>query len=114
VAAEHARVTGPTSFARISLAPSPRQVPMLLPLLADRELREMTRRAIVAVGPPAVPFLRAALADPELPRNVRLHLPRTLSRFALPEVPGLFLDRLEQETDGAVRFKLLRGLGRLR
>jgi len=87
---------------------------MLLPLLADRELREMTRRAIVAVGPPAVPFLRAALADPELPRNVRLHLPRTLSRFALPEVPGLFLDRLEQEPDGAVRFKLLRGLGRLR
>jgi AAA family ATP:ADP antiporter len=103
-----------TSLENVDLAPTPEQIPSLLPMLAQRELREIVRRAITAAGSAAVPALAAALGDPALPRAVRLHLPRTLARIASPEVPGILLDRLEQETDGAIRFKLLRGLGRLR
>ncbi|MFW5924781.1 MAG: HEAT repeat domain-containing protein [Myxococcota bacterium] len=91
-----------------------RFLPHLLPMLAHGRLRTASRDAFLAVGPPALSFLEAALADESLPRKVRRHIPRTLIRFEPTWAASILLSRLEEESDGAVRYKILRGLGRLR
>lgn len=88
-------------------------MPALLPLLAPHEVREAARSALVSFGPPALAFLDQALADETLPHEIRRHLPRTMSRFPAEEAAPLLLRRLVTEDDGMVRFKILRGLGRL-
>lgn len=88
-------------------------MPALLPLLAPHEVREAARSALVSFGPPALEFLDRALADETLPHDIRRHLPRTMSRFPAEEASPLLLRRLVTEDDGMVRFKILRGLGRL-
>ncbi len=94
--------------------PDPRYLPYLLPCLGRGALRSTARDAIVAIGPAALEYLDAAMNDNTLPRRVRLHLPRTISRFETPEAAKILLRHLEEERDGTVRFKILRGLGRLR
>jgi HEAT repeat protein len=83
-------------------------------LLASRHARAVARDALVAIGEPALDALAAALQNPELPRELRAHLPRSISRFASPRAADIMLDRLEQDRDGWVRFKLIRGLAQLR
>ena len=58
-------------------------------------------------------FLAEALADETLPHELRRHLPRTISRFPAAEAAPALLGRLLDEPDGMVRYKILRGLGRL-
>jgi AAA family ATP:ADP antiporter len=82
--------------------------------VADREVRGPARDALVAYGAPALAALREAMADPSLPRRLRGHLPRTVSRFVAPEAARLLLERLDVEPDGWVRYKILRGLRPLR
>lgn len=94
--------------------PDARYLPNLVPWLAKGSLRPATRRAILALGTPALDYLDAAMRDGRLARQVRRHIPRTISRFASAEAANLLLDHLEIERDGAVRFKILRGLGRMR
>lgn len=88
-------------------------LPALLPLLHPHEVREAARSALVSLGPPALALLDRALADDRLPHEIRRHLPRTISRFPAEEAAPLLLARLLAEPDGMVRFKILRGLGRL-
>ena len=88
-------------------------MPALLPLLSPHEVREAARSALVSLGPPALEFLDHALADETLPHEIRRHLPRTISRFPAEDAAPLLLQRLVTEKDGMVRFKILRGLGRL-
>lgn len=92
-------------------------VDALIAQLEDGVVRPAARRALVALGREALEVLDAQLArrgDAELPRRIRRHLPRTISRFpARWAVPAL-MRHLADEQDGAVRYKLLRGLGRLR
>ena len=85
----------------------------LLPMLSPHEVREAARSALVSFGPPALEFLDQALADETLPHEIRRHLPRTISRFPAEDAAPLLLRRLVSEKDGMVRFKILRGLGRL-
>ncbi len=92
---------------------SARFLPALLPMLAQREVRNAARAALLAHGAPALAFLDEALGDYALPQELRRHLPRTISLFA-PEAAPVLLKRLLPEPDGMVRFKILRGLGRLR
>lgn len=97
----------------IAAAPDPAFVPLLLPMLVDRRARPDARAALVAIGSPALLALERALADPATPRLQRLHIPRTLSRFASQAAVDVLCRRLEREPDRAVGYKILRGLGRM-
>ncbi|HUG55341.1 MAG TPA: HEAT repeat domain-containing protein, partial [Vicinamibacteria bacterium] len=91
----------------------PSFVPALLPMLATSRLRPVARAALVAFGPPALQALDEALRDEHLPVEVRSHVPRTISKFPAEQAAPLLLHQLVHEDDGVVRYKILRGLGRL-
>jgi ATP/ADP translocase/uncharacterized protein YoaH (UPF0181 family) len=92
---------------------SERFLPALLHLLVPHEVRSAARAAVLAIGPSALDFLEEALADDTLPHELRRHLPRTISLFAPANAAAVLLRRMLAETDGMVRFKILRGLGRI-
>jgi hypothetical protein len=85
----------------------------LLTMLSQHELRAAARAAIREL-PDALTALEDAMANPEVPRDVRVHLPRTITMFEPDAAARVLLPRLLVETDGAVRFKVLRSLVRLR
>lgn len=91
----------------------PRFVPLLIRRLAQRQGRAAAREALVQFGEPALDALVEALDDPATPPAVRLHLPRTISRFGTQRAADLLTDHLAADLDGAVRYKILRGLGSL-
>lgn len=93
--------------------PDPRYLPFLLPLLGSSDVREATRRAMVAIGSPALEYLDEALGDPSTPRKVRRRIPHTIIRFDPTQAAPILLRHLKLETEGGVRFKILRALGRL-
>jgi ATP:ADP antiporter, AAA family len=91
----------------------PKFLPVLLPMLASRHARPAARAAFVEYGAAGLDFVRDALADETLPHELRRHLPRSISRFPAAEAAPILLGRLIDEPDGMVRYKILRGLGRL-
>jgi ATP:ADP antiporter, AAA family len=91
----------------------PRFVPLLLPRLGLREGRGAVREALVQLGGEALAALAAAFDDPATPERVRAHIPRTVSRFRSQAAADLLLDWLDSERPGGLRYKALRGLGRL-
>lgn len=97
----------------IAAAAHPSYVPLLLPMLRDRQVRPAARTALVAIGAPALAALDQALGDPALPRRLRIHLPRTVSRFRSQAAADVLARHLERELDSAVGYKILRGLGRM-
>jgi len=104
-----------TEVARAMTAiPDSKYLDHLMPMLADSRLRPEARKAILAVGPVALYFLDEALWDDSLPRRVRRHIPRSISRFEPAAAGEILLAHLSDEEDEVVRFKILRGLGRLR
>lgn len=94
--------------------PKATYVPTLLQLLASRDTRGEARSALAAIGDPALEALQQALADPSTPEEVRLHVPRTISRFPAEKAAPVLLQRLPVETHGTIRYKLLRALGAVR
>jgi HEAT repeat protein len=94
--------------------PSAAFVPRLTALLGERILREDVREALVAVGSPALDQLAATLADPSGPVLVRRHVAKAIAGFRSPEAGGYLVSALDRESDGLVRFSILRALGRLR
>ena len=92
---------------------SPRFLPALLPLTAQHDVRQAAREAFLGIGDEALAFLDQALGDQALPHEVRRHLPRTISLFEPRAAAAVLQRHLATETDGMVRFKLLRGLNRL-
>lgn len=94
--------------------PSMNYLPALMDLLTHHSTRPEARDAIVALGAPGLEALRTALSELSLPRSIRLHLPRTITRFHPQEASQVLLDHIGSEPDGAVRFKTLRGLEQLR
>ena len=91
----------------------PKFLPVLLPMLASRHVRPAARAALVEYGAAGLEFVRDALADETLPHELRRHLPRSISRFPAAQAAPILLGRLLAEPDGMVRYKILRGLGRL-
>lgn len=89
-------------------------IPALIRMLDSRGARNIARDALAAIGEPALRALRQAIADPELPRQLRAHLPRSVARFDTPEAADILLEQLETERDGWIRFKVIRGLGFVR
>jgi AAA family ATP:ADP antiporter len=107
------RATQREAVAAMGAARDGRYSGVLIRLLAARELRSAARDGLIALGAPALAELRDALADPSLPRGVRVHLPRTISRFASQQAAGMLLEHLAAEPSGLVRYKILRALGRM-
>jgi len=93
--------------------PAERFLPALLPMLAQRSVRTPARAAFLAHGAAALKFLEQASSDHALPQEIRRHLPRTISPFPAEDAAPVLLRQLEAEPDGMVRFKILRGLGRI-
>jgi len=91
----------------------PRFVPILLPRLGLREGRAAVREALVRLGDVALEALARAFDDRETPERVRAHIPRTVSRFRSQPAADLLLDWLDSDRPGGLRYKALRGLGRV-
>jgi HEAT repeat protein len=92
---------------------SERALPTLLSMLQATATRAAARQALLAFGDPALGFLAESLVDTTLPQELRRHVPRTISLFPADQAAPILLGRLLEERDGMVRFKILRGLGRL-
>jgi len=92
---------------------SPRFLPVLLSMLGTREARRAARAAFLEHGSEALRFLDDALGDWKLPHEIRRHLPRTISRFPAAEAVVVLQRHLIEEPAGMVRFRIIRGLGRI-
>lgn len=92
---------------------SPTFLPVLVGMLNRHELRA-TARAAIAVIPGALELVDDVLGQGELARDVRVHLPRTLVAFEPKEAARRLVRHVMEEKDGAVRYKLIRSLVRLR
>jgi AAA family ATP:ADP antiporter len=92
---------------------SPSFLPRLLVMLGRREVRNETRVALLQYGDTALRMLDDALGDRSMPQHIRRHIPRTISRFAADRAVSVLQKHLLEESDGLVRFKLLRALGRI-
>jgi AAA family ATP:ADP antiporter len=97
----------------MAVQPNPEFLPPLIGMLANSDTRLQARAAILALGDEALPQLDSAMDDDSMPRRVRLHLPRTISKFADDQAAEILLRRLADELDTNVGYKILRGLGRL-
>lgn len=90
-----------------------RFVDPLISRLSRREGRTEVRRALVAFGNPALDALERTLYDRQTPPTLRLHIPRAISRFDNQRAGEILLTSMERHLAGALRYKSLRGLGRL-
>ncbi|MBI2895589.1 MAG: HEAT repeat domain-containing protein [Deltaproteobacteria bacterium] len=90
-----------------------RFVPVLIQRLAVRDGRGAVREALAALGEPALEALERAMRDPGTDRRVLVHLPRTISRFGTQWAADFLTEELRGQGSGLVRYKVLRGLGRL-
>lgn len=92
---------------------SPRFLPALVGMLNRHELRAAARAALVAI-PGALGALDHAMSSAAIPRDIRVHLPRTICLFDPKAAAAVLLRHLNDVPDGAVRFKVIRGLVKLR
>ena len=92
---------------------SPRFLPVLLGLLAEREVRGEARAALLGYGLEGLSFLDEALSDEALPLELRRHLPRTVALFDPAPAAAVLQRRLLEERVGGLRYRMLRGLNRL-
>lgn len=90
-----------------------RSVPHLIELLSAREGREAVRAALVEFGEPAIAAVDDVLRDSERPRNLRIHMPKTLARFGSKDAARRLLESIETDGDGLVRYKSICALGAL-
>ena len=90
-----------------------RFLPQLLHMLSSRHVRPAARAALVEHGDAGLAFVAEALGDESLPHEIRRHVPRSVSRFPAARAMPVLIDRILAEKDGMVRYKILRGLGRL-
>lgn len=91
----------------------PRLLPLMIPALYDPGSRSAAMSALIAVGEPAVAAIDKALSDPNLPRAVRLELPRTLSRIPTDSSFSVLENHMENP-DSHIRLRIYAALGRLR
>jgi hypothetical protein len=83
------------------------------------EARDEARQLFVDAGAAGLLLLASALHDGAVALDVRRHIPRTLSRFSggplAERAAAILLDGLQRpDADAVLRFKMLRGLGRMK
>ena len=99
-----------TAVARV---PDERFIPLLVDWLDVRDARTPVREALTKLGSRALDALEDALKDPERPEAVRRQIPITIAGYGSQRAADLLMDQLKVESDGLVRYRVLRGLGRL-
>ena len=92
---------------------SARFLPALVRMLNRHELRAAARAALVGI-PGALGALDQALSSEQLPRDIRIHLPRTISFFEPKAAAAILLRHVRNTHDGVIRYKVIRALVRLR
>jgi AAA family ATP:ADP antiporter len=117
LAADPALTSGAEAPERLAVAAARQQDPRLIPdlvrLLGAGPGRAALRETLVSLGELAEVAVWEALTNPASPRRLRVHLPRSLSRFGTKRAADHLLECIETEGDGLVRYKAIRGLGRL-
>ncbi len=91
----------------------PRGIPFLISRLAFGAARHAVRQALLAFGDATLDALEEALEAPGTDLATRRHLPRTISCIHTRRAAAILTRNLLRQADGVVRFKILRGLGRL-
>lgn len=94
--------------------PHARYLEPLVSMLGWRGVRPAVRAALLSLGDPALEHLGECLQRTHLDRRIRRHLPRTISRFESARAVEILTEQLAAEPYGDVRYKIIRGLGRLR
>ncbi len=89
----------------------PEFIPHLVAFVAKRGTREAAREGLVAIGTPALDALERAVFDPQTPRDVAVHAPRSMARFASEDAARRLLRIATEHREGIVRYKAIRGLG---
>ena len=74
--------------------------------------KSWARQALIEYGAVAIEALRESLWDPKISRDIRLSIPRTLSKIESPDAMDALLSGLNQE-DGSLRYKIILGLEEL-
>jgi len=74
--------------------------------------KSWARQALIEYGAVAIEALRASLWDPKISRDIRLSIPRTLSKIESSDAMDALLNGLNQE-DGSLRYKIILGLEEL-
>lgn len=97
----------------IGRAQTPGCVPLLIRMLSQERLRPDVERILVETGGETLEELERALADRTLPAMCRVRIPQTLARLDAERAAPMLLEWLTQESEGAVRFQILRALGQL-
>ena len=92
---------------------SPTFLPVLVQMLNRHELRAASR-ATIALIPGALEFVDDAMRRHDLAREIRVHLPRTMALLDPARATPKLMAHLLSEKDGAVRYKVLRALVKLR
>ncbi len=90
-----------------------RLVPVLIRDLTVRKTREAVNEALAALGQPAFDLVSRALGETAIARRLRVHLPNALAAFRNKSAAERLLETVETETDGVVRYKSIRALGRV-
>ena len=87
--------------------------PMLLRDIIMRlccpKTKSWARQALIEYGEVAVETLKEALLDSNISRDIRLSIPRTLSKIGSPDAMDVLLSGLNQD-DGSLRYKIILGL----
>jgi len=71
--------------------------------------KSWARQALIEYGEVAVGTLREALLDSNISRDIRLSIPRTLSKIGSPDAMDVLLSGLYQD-DGSLRYRIILGL----
>ncbi|HET9959252.1 MAG TPA: MFS transporter [Polyangiaceae bacterium] len=94
-------------------AADPECIPFLIERLGVADDRMAAGRALVRLREPAFAALIDALRTRQLPRRVRIHIPRTISAFENDAAATELLQILRSDHEGLIRYKALRGLEQL-
>ena len=87
----------------------PQVVEKIVSRLGGKEMRAGAREALIEYGEVAVKGLRAALFDSRVPRDIRLNIPRTLSKIHSQAAMNVLLGGLLEE-DRSLRFQAILSL----
>jgi AAA family ATP:ADP antiporter len=93
---------------------SPQFLPKLLEFLPNRHLRSVIRGTLLSIGSQALDQLEEALANPWMSMRIRRQLPRAIAQFDPQTATDILVRRLYPESDGGIRYRILRALILLR
>ena len=97
----------------MAAVPDARFIPTLLERLGRREGRTAIREAFVSLGEQALDVLVEALRAEDTPDRLRLHIPRTISKFDTQRSLDVLVELLVSDAPGQLRYKALRGTCRM-